>query len=223
MHTVPVTVLDNFFDDPDKIRNWALQQEYSFDPEGRWPGVRSKPIHELNNAFFISTCRRFFSQFYVMNNAKDPQVTWSTSMYFQLINNHYDSGWIHSDELTSRITGIVYLSPNSKLNGGTSVYREKKDVIQNVHNYENLKQDYYLGKKSIKDVEEYKKEHNSQFEETIRISNVYNRLVCFDSHLHHAAQDFFGEDQDSRLTLVFFVHQLLVTDTPVGRVRRMTQ
>jgi len=52
MHIIPVTVLDNFLDDPDKIRAWALQQEYFTSKDGQWPGVRSKPIHELDAPFF---------------------------------------------------------------------------------------------------------------------------------------------------------------------------
>jgi hypothetical protein len=223
MHTIPVTILDNFFDDPNKIRNWALQQEYFVDPEGRWPGVRSKPLHKLNAPFFLSTCRKFFSQFYDLKTEEGSNVQWVVSMNFQIVNGNYESGWIHSDELSSRITGIVYLTPDSKLNGGTSIYREKKEVIQNVHRYNSVKEDAYLNKTPIHDVTKYREEHNAQFEETIRVSNVYNRLVCFDSHLHHGAQDFIGEGEDSRLTLVFFVSSLLAADTPVGRVRRTTQ
>jgi hypothetical protein len=75
---------------------------------------------------------------------------------------------------------------------------------------------------TIEDAKKYKEEHNAQYEETIRVSNVYNRLVSFDSHLHHAAQDFFGEGEDSRLTLVFFVNKLLVNNTPISRVHRIT-
>jgi len=221
MQTIPVTVLDNFFDNPDKVRNWALQQEYLPDPEGRWPGLRTKCIHELHDPFFQLTCRKFFSQFYEFHEEKE--IQWTVSMVFQIVNEEYDSGWIHSDQETSQITGIVYLSPNSNLNGGTSIYREKSNLLQHTIRNNEYKEDSYLNKMSIEDAKQYKKEHNAQFEETIRVSNIYNRLIAFDSHLHHAAQDFFGEGQDSRLTLVFFVNKLFVNNSPVGRVRRMAQ
>jgi hypothetical protein len=220
MHLIPVTVLDNFFDDPDKVRRWALQQEYFPDPDGRWPGLRTKQIFELDESFFQSTCKKFFSQFFDLR--LDQEIQWQVSMSFQIVHDGYDSGWIHSDEEAAQITGIVYLSPNSNLNGGTSIYREKTNLIQNVHRNGKYKEDSYKNNMTIEDAKKYKEEHNAQYEETIRVSNVYNRLVSFDSHLHHAAQDFFGKGEDSRLTLVFFVNRLFVNNTPVSRVRRIT-
>lgn len=220
MHTIPVTILDNFLDGPDKIRAWALQQEYLPSEDGRWPGLRSKPIHELDTPFFHLVCRKFFSQFYDVQNMEE--ISWETKMFFQMVPKGYDSGWIHSDELDSQITGIVYLSPNANLNGGTSIYRNKSNLVQPIHVNTDIKKDSYLNKMSIQEAKKNKQDHNSQFEETIRISNVYNRLIGFDSHLIHAAQDFFGEGDESRLTLIFFVNKLFVNNSPVGRVRRMT-
>lgn len=217
MQTFPVNIIDNFFDNPDKVRAWALQQEYLPDPEGRWPGLRTKLIHELDEPFFNYTCRKVFSQFYDLENE---QIEWEVSMAFQIVPKHYDSGWIHSDVKDSQITGIIYLSNNANLNGGTSIYQEKKNILHTIHRHDEHKQNSYLNKISIEEAKKHKQEHNAQFEETIRVSNVYNRLISFDSHLHHAAQDFFGEGEDSRLTLVFFVNKLFVNNTPISRVRR---
>ena len=41
----PVTILDNFFEEPDKIVDLALNTEYSEITDGRWPGVRLSLIH----------------------------------------------------------------------------------------------------------------------------------------------------------------------------------
>lgn len=221
MHLIPVTILDNFLDDPDKIRKWALQQEYFPDPDGHWPGLRTKHIHEINKPFFDVVCRKYFSQFFDLYT-EDKEISWAVSMHFQIVDASYDSGWIHSDERVSQITGIIYLSPNSSLNGGTSIYQEKPNLIQHKHQNTEYKEKSYLKRMSIEEAKKYKEEHNAQYEETIRVSNVYNRLVSFDSHLHHAAQDFFGEGEDSRLTLVFFVNKLFANNTPISRVRRAT-
>jgi hypothetical protein len=219
MHTIPVTILDNFLDDPDKIREWALQQEYFPSKNGSWPGSRSKSISELNTLFFHLICRKFFSQFYDVQNMEE--LSWEISMNFQIIPKNYDSGWIHSDEAGSQITGILYLSPNANLNGGTSIYRDKSNIIQPNRDNGEFKVDSYLNKITMQEAKKYMEEHNAQFEETIRVSNVYNRLICFDSQLKHGAQDFFGEGDESRLTLVFFVKKLFVNNTPVSRVRRV--
>lgn len=219
MHSIPVTILDNFLDEPDKIRAWALQQEYHPPEDGRWPGLRSKPIHELNTPFFHLVCRKFFSQFYDVQNMEE--LSWEVIMYLQMVPKDYDYGWIHSDEEMSQITGIIYLSPNANLNGGTSIYRNKSNLVQPISVNNEFKKDSYLKKIPIQEAKKNKEDHNWQYEETIRVSNVYNRLISFDSQLSHAAQDFFGEGEEARLTLVFFVQKLFVNNTPISRVRRM--
>jgi hypothetical protein len=220
MHSFPVTVLDDFFDDPDKIRKWALQQNYTKDENGQWPGMRSEPLFQLDNSFFHSFTKKFFSLFYDLNVE---EINWIIDARFQLVDRNYESGWIHTDEKFSQITGIIYLNPDAELNSGTTIYRERKDLIQSNHNYTDLKIESFSNTSNIESVKQYKNLHNSQYEETIKISNVYNRLICFDSHLHHAAQDFFGNNEQSRLTLVFFVNNLLVNNTPISRVRRTTR
>ena len=99
---------------------------------------------------------------------------------------------------------------------------KENNLLQHVYRYSEFKKKSYLNKMSIEDAKKYKHEHNEQFEETIRVSNVYNRLIAFDSHLQHAAQDFFGKGEESRLTLVFFVNKLFTNNTPISRVRRIT-
>ena len=177
MQSFPVTVLDNFFDDPDKVRAWALQQEYTSDPRGQWPGMRSKTIFELDESFFHVITRKVFSIFYDLSTE---DVNWIVNANFQIINKEYESGWVHTDDAVSQITGIIYLNPNANLNSGTSIYQQRKDLLQHNHAYLDKKRDSYLNKLSIQDARKYKEEHNSQYEETIRVNNVYNRLICFD-------------------------------------------
>ena len=55
--------------------------------------------------------------------------------------------------------------------------------------------------------------------EVIKIHNEYNRLISFDAHLPHAAHDFFGEDDEPRLTLNVFFNELRTTRTPIQRVK----
>ena len=52
MNLYPVTVIDNFYDNPDAIRNFALAQKYKFRHEETgidyvYPGCRTKDLHEL--------------------------------------------------------------------------------------------------------------------------------------------------------------------------------
>ncbi len=51
MHIIPLTIVDKFFDNPDSIRKWALSLPYYTDELGRWPGARTKALHEINPDF----------------------------------------------------------------------------------------------------------------------------------------------------------------------------
>ena len=215
---IPTTIFDNFFDDPDKIRKWALSLEYHATTTGNWPGLRTKFIHEIDEPFFNYTCMRVLAQFYDITKEN---VTWNAMMQFQLVDKKYGSGWVHSDESGGDITGLIYLSPDCHIGGGTSIYQTKQNVIQSNNDNLSHKISFFLDKANHDQVENFRQENNSQFEETISISNVYNRLLCFDSHLCHSAQEYFGEGEESRLTLVFFMSNIRSNNTPVSRVRRV--
>jgi hypothetical protein len=211
MINFPVTVVDNFFDNPDKIVEYALSCEYVKAEDGRWPGKRTAPLHVINPEIFNLSADKLISLFY----ADNLNPTWSAATYFQLVDNNYNGGWIHRDT-DYIITGIVYLNKNENIKSGTSIYRPKKDKFyaKLIHNEEKIKN--YTDIQY--DSEKHRIENNLQFEETINISNVYNRLICFDSHLLHAAQNF-SENLDPRLTLIMFIKNISNWDTPIKRLR----
>ena len=45
---LPLTVVDNFFETPTLVRNFALQQEFFKGDRGNWPGIRTKFLDELD-------------------------------------------------------------------------------------------------------------------------------------------------------------------------------
>jgi hypothetical protein len=216
MHYFPVTILDNFFDNPNDVREFALKQKYEPDIESEWPGVRTSEIYELNKDLWTQFTRRTFSLFY---NFDKEDVQWSVKSSFQKISARYSGGWVHTDR-PEILTGIVYLNPNTKADAGTSIfYRKKEYPFSSIINLDKKKA-FYRNEMSHEDVEKYRLENNNQFEEVIRISNSYNRLVLFDSHLLHSANGYFGEnDQEDRLALVFFVVKLSSESYPVARTK----
>ena len=60
----PTVVLDNFFANPDTIRDFALQLSYSSDEEGRWPGKRSPMLHTINEDLVFSFAKKIISVYY---------------------------------------------------------------------------------------------------------------------------------------------------------------
>jgi hypothetical protein len=212
-YIIPTTVVDSFLDDPDWVRNFALKQEFAVDPINQWPGKRTKDIAELNPALFGHIINKFFSVFY---DHEETQVRWKASAYFHMIDESYETGWVHRDQ-GRLITGVVYLNEGD--GSGTSVYEPISPGLQLTN--------AAILNVSLKDPEEntpllkkYRDDSNSQFKESIVVKNKFNRLIAFDSHLHHAANNFFGTDTSSRLTLVFFISKLDVNAFPLQRVRR---
>jgi hypothetical protein len=222
MIKTPITILDNFFDNPDKIRDYALSLEYEKDVDGQWPGVRSKQLPEINRPLFYELCRRVMSMYFDLEQTKN-SITWSASMRFQKVDESYISGWVHQD-LGTAITAIVYLNKNSNNKGGTSIYKLKNNILlPNDDELNSYKSKAYKGIIDIKDVEGKKEENNNQYIEVIKVQNEYNRILAFSGGLPHSAQDFFGkEDEEPRLTLVMFFHELSVNKSPVDRVHLVT-
>jgi hypothetical protein len=219
MIKTPITILDNFFDNPDKIRDYALSLEYEKDHLGKWPGKRSKPLHEINPPVFNEICRRVLSMYFDLEQPSS-YIRWEASLYFQKIDNSYLSGWIHTDP--SVITAIVYLNKNPNINSGTSIYKLKDHILfPKTTEFTQYKLDAYRGIIDINDakVKEKQLENNSQFEEVVKVHNEYNRILSYYGGLQHSAQDYFGnEDEEPRLTLIMFFHNLRVNRSPVDRV-----
>tara|TARA_B100000282_G_scaffold385_1_gene275 strand:+ start:20 stop:844 length:825 start_codon:yes stop_codon:yes gene_type:complete len=217
------TVVDNFFDNPDFIRQFGLSLPKQPDNQGRWPGKRSRPIHEINDQLSCSILLKVFSVYFDLSYQN---VNWTSSkVYFQQISKYDNSkqsdkniGWIHTDTDES-LAGLVYLNPKIDIDCGTSIHRIKDGERYETFKRQYEKHDLYLNK-NISD-EEYSngiKENNSHFEETINFGNVYNRLITYDANEYHKANNFFTEGED-RLTLVFFVNGIDVDKWPLDRVR----
>ena len=48
-------------------------------------------------------------------------------------------------------------------------------------------------------------DYHNMFDEILRVHNVFNTLIMYEGHHHHAANKFFGDClENSRLTQVFF-------------------
>jgi hypothetical protein len=208
-HTIPVTVLDNFFVNPKWVRELALQQEFHKDENGRWPGKRTKPIHEIYPGLHDYICRRFLSLFFTEDKDID---FFQIAAIFQLVDVKYKNGWVHRDP--SLVSGIVFLNDDETMHdSGTTIY---EPLYEGLRGGLKQKTDFYRGE--IPTDEPFKTQHNSCYKESIIVKNKFNRLIAFDGQLNHAANDFIGTDNNnSRLTMAFFINHLDVQKTPVRR------
>ena len=205
----PITIIDNFYSNPDQLVDLAEKQIYEPSENGAWPGTRSvKNLNEIDEDLFFFFSKSILSIFY----PPEYKIGFDIVTCFQKISPRHDNkfhpknmGWIHNDGCL--FGGLVYLTKEPEKDTGTSIYTEKNTYFK--YNYEDsvvMRKDY-LDELDMSD-EEYSKKHEQTFEsyyETVKIENVYNRCILFGGNNHHAAQTFGTKE---RLTQVFFCYKI---------------
>lgn len=204
MKLYPVTIVNDFYDHPDEIRNFALAQRYqycsAFNDKYGWPGCRTKDISELDSALYQKICSKIVSLFH---NFEHDVMRWEIATSFQLVSKDFEKGLIHQDGNVV-FAGIIYLTPNAPLDSGTSIFRKN-----NLYNEEMYKQALNHNDLCLTKDKRPSFDYHEMFEETVRFNNVYNSLILFEGDQYHAANKFFGTtNENSRLTQTFFIKRV---------------
>ena len=201
--TYPITIVDDFFEDPDAIVEMATTYKYYPPETGNWPGVRTKQLHVIDERFF----HYFGEKLHLIFHDVTPEY-WNMQTHFQKIQpfhkDQYDRknrGWVHQD-IDTFFGGIVYLTKDPEPDTGTSIYSAKKGYALQFKDEIKMKEDLYVGK-DIDDAQYYEAwdRAHEQYVETVSVKNVYNRFVMFNNKTHHGVQTFGTKE---RLTLNFF-------------------
>jgi len=201
MKSYPVTIIDDFFENPDYIRDLGLSVDYPIQ-ENKWPGRRSDNIQKLDCRLFDYFGSKLFTIF------GTPPPMWNMQMNFQKIspysNDKWDMrnrGWVHCDK-SAIFGGVVYLNKNPDKDTGTSIYRQKKGISYTYQHETDMKCRLYGGEDV--DTDDYTRvyeEYHDQYYETVKIENVYNRVILFGADVFHGVKTFGTEE---RLTISFF-------------------
>ena len=108
-----VIVVDNFLDDPDRIRNIALSFDYS-NVQNNVPGVRSSS--RAGGEYEDKVTEKFREIF-----NSDIEWCWEQDSFcFHLCTEGTES-WIHQDPV-AEWAAVLYLTPNAPLDSGTGIY-----------------------------------------------------------------------------------------------------
>jgi hypothetical protein len=178
-------------------------------------------LHELSPQLFDKFNKKLFSLFY---DLKKSEVNWRVDTSFQLIPPFHEDpqspknlGWIHVDGAMV-FAGIVYLTPDIGLETGTSIFRlDNADTMD----HSNVKYQFYEHGTDDGTYDAAILKHTASFSETARFNNIYNRLVGFDGASYHGVNSFHvPQDQEPRLTQVFFVHAVeTMSSSPIQRCK----
>jgi hypothetical protein len=214
----PITIVDNFYDDPDSIVEQAEQfkfytKEEWGTAEDYWPGKRTKPLGELDYTLFNFSCKRILGLMY----EKIPRF--NCHNIFQKISappKVLNAGWIHCD-IPAVLSCILYLTKGES--HGTSFYKPKKPGSDNVDGH--VQRYYNTAKGANIKPQDYNKgllKNNNQFIKTVEVEGVYNRAVLFDSSEWHGANAFGTSGE--RLIQVFFFTKIDASWFPLPAFKR---
>jgi hypothetical protein len=220
MNLYPVTIIDNFYENPDAIRKFALAQKFKFRHEEGdvgyvYPGCRTKDLYDLDKTLQAKVLKKLISVFHIPEHDR---MQWAVSSSFQIVSEQYKKGVIHTDNNTI-FAGVLYLTPEAPLDSGTSVFRKNATFTQEKYKQASEENDARFKSGQIAMDTGF----HSMFDEVVRINNIYNTLILFEGDIFHAANKFFGSTQDdSRLVQVFFVSRIDANKAdsfPINRVK----
>ena len=211
MYLFPITVIDDFFPDVNKVFELAKTINYKEKAQTNWPGVTSQELltdsHPDLANFAVSKIVNVFwdlaTHTYLANATVDFQRIQSLAPYGHILNK----GLIHSDdEYGVKLTAIAYLNDCSRSDVGTSFYEKKSWSNLDLNDeYLNGAKQYHATGVIPENFIEKVNRHRSQFKETMRIQNKANRIVIFPSGLFHS-QTSYGDE--TRYTLRVFLKDL---------------
>jgi len=212
----PNIIVDNFFNYPDKVREFALAQTYYKDTEHRWPGLRSDPIHQINLSLFHKIMDKVFS---LMLDLRVDPSQYNCDLRLQKTDASYKGGWIHIDGVECVAAFIIYLSPDADIAEGTSLYELKDPISHAPDMHIDRKKESFINSSLIAETQKYRLEANSQYRETLFVGNVYNRMFLFDGTYPHGVKDFISTSSNPRLTLIGFLSNTNASQSPIQRMR----
>jgi hypothetical protein len=206
MNLYPVTIVENFYENPDAIRNFALIQKFKFRHQIKgaqyvFPGCRTKDLSLINKPLFENVSKKINS---IFHNEEHDVMRWSITTSFQSVAAEFGRGVIHADQNTV-FAAVLYLTPNAPLETGTSLFKPNSKFDEDKYVWSLKENDRRFDEgKIIMDTS-----YHEMFDEVVRINNVYNTLILYEGRHYHAANQFFGKTiKDSRLAQVFFVNKI---------------
>ena len=187
---VNTLIVDDFYDNIDNVREFTLSQEFGV--TGNYPGNRTKSFASQHIKEYINK---------LIRPTTGDITLWSDDEY----NGAYqyttarDRSWVHADQ-TTKWAGLVYLTPNAPLSGGTGLFRHIETGLSAAPKFE----DGTLNAELL-DIINRDSQDLTKWEMTDRIANKYNRLVLYRGDLFHMSLDYFGSNKENgRLFQTFF-------------------
>ena len=193
-------VVDDFLQNPDAVREYALEQQFEFFGGKNWPGRDCAECHGEEE--MTEACSQVVGEKLTIK----PENKCS---YFRLTKEgQYGRQHIHFDPNPGLIwAGVLYLTPTVYPTGGTKFWKHKETGWESSPT---VQEGAKYGLHSHQDMVKFFDIEGKDESKWIELDNVafkYNRLVMFNPSLWHSNGDLFGTmEEDARLVQLFFFH-----------------
>lgn len=206
--TIPTVVIDNFFETPSMIANYAREQQYFKCTEhpsgGTWPGKRTPLLDKLDKQLHQKICSKLvrYLPHYIGFDIAD--------MTFHISTAETGKGWIHTDPPHLGIGVVIYLNQGYRQNSGTALYDVPKGYSGQMYESEFKNQMAADSQEERDSYADMQQKCNEDFRVSVNVEERYNRCVIFDGRKYHGAVGLYGDTpDDARLTLVCFLKGVL--------------
>ena len=193
-----LTIIDNFYENPDGVRDLALSCEYYTEkvskgyPNGNapWPGKMSKEAHTPHwvDAVISKHFNKNLRQMRQMDSGhfRISQATNEVGMFDNMI---------HADSYDKdHYAGVLYLSKGQESTAGTVFYRQNSTGL-----------DRLMDKSHLKDMIRKQEDKDASNWTVLASSNIiYNRLLIYPAYKFHGIGPCFGDtDENARIVQLF--------------------
>jgi hypothetical protein len=199
-----LNVFDDFYPDPDLIREHVLGQKFI-----KYPKVKGKAILGYNGLFYKPGPK--------MRKALMDQIAKSMGLslayelegqgHFRLLTEQHEktkTTSVHVDHV--RWSGVLSLIPPHLPQGETMFWRHKKTRLLGMHDqvaFEKLQREHPDLKIELKESKNVR-----SWENVMKVGYNYNRLILFNGNLFHSSAAGFGTKKtNAKLTQVFFFYE----------------
>lgn len=210
----PLTVVDNFFENPYGVIEYANSLNYS-NERRNYPGGRTADLYQINRDFFNSINNKILSIFFDREKSIESKccIFFQKETYQEMEKMGKAAHWIHHD-VEFDLIFIVYLNPN--LNAGTSVYKQKKDFAISPYNF-NGPSLFSEKNMSLKDIDKIYKEHAEYYELISLCNGNFNTAFIFPCKLAHAANVIDNFKKQDRLFLIGMMGNFISEKMPLDQ------
>lgn len=200
-------IIDNFYDNPDIVRQMAIDTEKEENSSGNYPGVMT------DISLFSEDHRQMFSE--LTNEPVQAGTQLNGKFRFAKESDTFKQH-IHFDFGDGLIwAGVLYLSKPEdcdKIDSGTSFWKHKETRLEEIpRTLEGIQKYGWNGIPDLKNFLDTDGVDESKWEKTFTVPAKYNRLVLFRPWLFHSSSKHgFGDSlENCRLIQTFFLRNKL--------------